>query len=64
VFGLILGIFSQGESCYEHRSCTDPRFILNLTKSTFMPERLKLINNFNVVFIIFVRESQVMHAVD
>lgn len=29
-----------------------------------MSEWLKVINNFNAVFIIFVRESQVKHAVD
>ena len=64
LFGLILGIFSQRESHSEYSSCTEPCFVLNLTKNTFMSEWLKVINNFNAVCIIFVRESQVKHAVD
>lgn len=63
LFGLILGVASQGGSCSECSSCTVPWFILN-TKSAVMPEWLEIIPNCNVVFMVFVRESPEKHAGD
>lgn len=61
-FGLISDIFFSG-GIFEHRSCTEQCFALNLTRSSLMAVQLQFINNFNVVFITFDKEDQVKHAV-
>lgn len=64
LFGLDLGVSSRGAPCSEHSSCAEPCFILNFTKSAVVPEWLKIINNCNAFFMVFVRAGQEKHAGD